>query len=122
MGMQISSASTASVGGASVWQQQRQNFNQLAQALKSGDLNAAKSAFAALSANSPNAANPNSPLAKIGQALQSGDVGAAQQAFSAMRGGGHHHHHHAASMGQAANAPPPLATSGSVGTIVNSVA
>ena len=123
MGMRIpsSSSSAGNVGGASAWQAQRQNFKQLSQALQAGDLTAAKSAFDSLSAKSPNASDPNSPLAKLGQAIQSGDVAAAQQAFSAMRSGGHHHHHAAAASQPAQNVALPLATSGTVGTQVNTV-
>lgn len=124
MGMRIPSSSSgaANVGGASAWQAQRQNFKQLSQALQAGDLTAAKSAFDAISAKSANASDPNSPLAKLGQAIQSGDVAAAQQAFSAMRSGGHHHHHGAtASQPAPQSAALPLATSGTVGTQVNTV-
>ncbi len=122
MGMSISSASSG-VSGAGMWQQQRQGFNQLSQALQSGNLDAAKQAFSALSAKSPTAAaDPNSPLGKLGQALQSGDVGAAQQAFAALRSG-HHHHHDAASQSAAATSTPQptLATTGTVGTNINAI-
>jgi outer membrane protein assembly factor BamD (BamD/ComL family) len=102
-----------------MWQQQRQNFNQLAQSLKSGNLDAAKQAFSALSSNSTNVSNPNSPLAKLGAALQTGDMNAAQQAFAALRTG--HHHHGDNSQAQSTPAMP-LATSGSVGTQLNTVA
>lgn len=122
MGMSISSPSMSSqVSGAGKWQQQRQDFNQLAQALQSGDLSAAQKAFSTLSANSPKAADPNSPLGKLGAALQTGDVKAAQQAFSALKSGGHHHHNAAADANSSNAAIPQLATSGSVGTNVNTV-
>jgi len=118
MGMSSVSASSAAISGAGRWQQQRQNFNQLSQALQSGNLDAAKQAFSALSAKSPTAAaDANSPLGKLGQALQSGDVGAAQQAFAALRSGHHHHQNAAAS----STPQPTLATSGSVGTNVNAL-
>ncbi|WP_334168710.1 hypothetical protein [Methylobacter sp.] len=120
--MSVSSSAMSSVSGAGKWQQQRQDFNQLSQALKSGNLDAAKQAFSSLSAKSPTAAaDPNSPLGKLGQALQSGDIGAAQQAFSSLRSG--HHHHGATSQSATATAAAPtLATSGSVGTNVNTIA
>jgi hypothetical protein len=123
MGMRIPSASssTANVGGASAWQAQRQTFKQLSQALQAGDLTAAKSAFDALSAKSPNASDPNSPLAKLGQAIASGDVAAAQQAFSALRSGGHHHRHGTPASPATQSAPQSLATTGTVGTQVNTV-
>ncbi|MGZ4957370.1 MAG: hypothetical protein ACXV8Q_19905 [Methylobacter sp.] len=124
MGMSIGgSSSSMQVSGAGMYQQQRQNFNQLAQSLQSGDLSAAKDAFSTLAAKSPNASDPNSPLGKLGAALQSGDVKAAQQAFSTLRSGSHHHHHNAeASASSGASPTPQLATSGSVGTNVNTVA
>jgi hypothetical protein len=104
-----------------MWQQQRQNFKDLSQALQAGDLGTAQKAFASLAANSPNASNPNSPLGRLGQALQSGDLAAAQQAFASMHAGGHHHHHSAsAQAGSGTPATPPA--SGSTGTIVNTVA
>jgi len=122
MGMSVSSASSA-VSGAGMWQQQRQNFNQLSQALKSGNMDAAKQAFASLSSKSSNASDPNSPLGKLGQALQSGDIGAAQQAFAALKSG-HHHHHEASDQNTPASSatPTPLATSGSVGTKISTIA
>lgn len=119
MGMSVSSSAMSSVSGAGKWQQQRQDFNQLSQALKSGNLDAAKQAFSSLSAKSPTAAaDPNSLLGKLGQALQSGDIGAAQQAFASLRSG----HHHGATSQSATTSTPALATSGSVGTNVNTIA
>ena len=131
MSMGISSASS-SVSGASQWQQQKSSLSQLSGAMKSGNLSAAQQAFTSLSANNPAAKDPNSPLGKLGEALQSGNMSAAQQVFSTMQasatshasstqGAGHHHHHHGGGM------PPtteslPLATSGSVGTKINTTA
>ena len=117
MGMGVSSA-TSAVSGAGMWQQQRSSFNQLSSALTSGNLDAAKQAFASLSANKPAATDPNSPLGKLGAALRSGDVNAAQQAFSALRSG---HHHHGSGT-PPATASSPLATSGTVGTNINTTA
>ena len=120
MGMRIPSSGMSQVSGASGWQQQRQAFQQLASALKSGDLDAAKTAFAAVAAKAPSASDPNSPLAQLGKALASGDIGAAQASFSAMRSSGRHHSH-----GPSAGSGSPslaLATSGSVGTAVNTLA
>ncbi|HTQ99612.1 MAG TPA: hypothetical protein VMH83_06460, partial [Candidatus Acidoferrum sp.] len=85
-----------------------------------------KSAYATLAANSPNASDPNSPMAQLGKALAAGDMNAAQQAFAAA--GAHHHHHHGAgntasgTASTTAAANPPLATSGTLGTTVNAVA
>jgi len=121
MGMRIPPSGMSQISGAGMWQQQRQNFNKLSQALQSGDLSAAQQAFAALSSKSPNASNPNSPLAKLGRALQSGDLNAAQQAFSSLRTGGHHHHHAVTDENSGVSATP-LATSGSVGTTINTTA
>jgi hypothetical protein len=119
MGMAITSSTASTVGtsqtGASAWQQRQQNFQALAQALNSGDLTAAKTAYAALTANrsgggSGSAANnPNSPLAQLGQALQNGDLAGAQTAFSAMRSG-HHHHSGATSASSTSNAMPTAPT------------
>lgn len=122
--MSMSIGSTAAISGTqgtsngnAVGQQRRQAFQQLAQALQRGDLNAAQSAYGTLSslrgggrrndgdaddqggtttaggttASSSSQGNGNSPFAQLGQALQSGDLQAAQQAFQAM---GHHGHHH----------------------------
>ena len=84
----------------------RQNFQQLSQALQSGDLSGAQQAYATLLQNLPNqgangSSNSNNPfqqaIASIGSALQSGDVSSAQQALQQLQGqmkGAHHHHHH----------------------------
>jgi hypothetical protein len=56
----------------------------LKSALQSGDLSAAQSAFAAITANNPNV-NPNGPLGQIGQALQTGNISAAQQVASSWK-------------------------------------
>jgi len=111
------------VTGASKWQSQRQNFNQLAQALQSGNLDAAKQAYSSITANSNMASDPNSPMAKLGQALQTGDVNAAQQAFSSLRSG-HHHHHDASAQSAGSTSTSPLqpAGSGVIGTTINTTA
>jgi len=76
----------------------RQEFSQLTDAINSGDLTSAQSAYSAL-AQSP-AAQGNGPFAQalqqIGQDLQSGDIGGAQKALAALQQKvhGHHHHHH----------------------------
>lgn len=76
----------------------RQAFSQLADALQSGDLTAAQSAYSTHS-QSP-AAQGNGPFAQalqqIGQDLQSGDIAGAQKALAALQQQvqGHHHHHH----------------------------
>jgi len=113
------SATSSGAASAADWQKQfqqvRQDFATLAQALQTGDLSTAQQAYAALQKDLPNssgaaspsgAATPNSPLAKLGQALQSGDLPGAQQAFAAMQQArhGHHHHHATASAPEAAAA------------------
>jgi DNA-binding FadR family transcriptional regulator len=81
----------------SLFQQERQYFNQLVQALQTGDLTGAQQAFTALTQiiqQTPEGqnANPTGPqsqiqkdLAAVGQALQSGDLGGAQKAFAAVQ-------------------------------------
>jgi len=84
----------------------RQNFQQLAQALQSGDLSNAQAAYASLIQNLPHQ-NPNGSstsnnpfqqaIASIGSALQSGDLKGAQQALQTLQSqmkGAHHGHHH----------------------------
>jgi phosphatidate phosphatase APP1 len=118
MGMGISSSS--SVGGAALWQQQRQNYNQLASALSSGNLDAAKQAYSALTANSSNNVNANSPLGQLGAALQSGDIGAAQSAFASMRSGHHHHQQTQAAASQTTQSQTQATTAyGTLGNNVN---
>jgi hypothetical protein len=87
MGMQISSGAASAQGGAQVWQQRRQQFQALAQAMGAHDLNAARSAYAALTHNGTSyaASDPNSPLAQLGKALQAGDFSAAQGVWTEMK-------------------------------------
>ncbi len=74
--MTISAISSSSASSISTFQQDRQAFNQLTNALQSGDLTAAQNAYNTL-ASSP-MAQGNSPFAQaiqqIGQDLQSGDA------------------------------------------------
>ena len=98
--MTISAISSSGASFISTFQKDRQAFNQLANALQSGDLTAAKDAYNTL-ASSP-MAQGNSPFAQairqIGQDLQSGDASAladAQKMLSSLQQArGHHHHHH----------------------------
>jgi hypothetical protein len=116
---------------SSNWQQRRQSFDALSQALQSSDLPSAQQAFSSLSSTFPAGItnDPNSPLAKLGQALKSGDLSAAQSAFAEIRGHkghrAHHHHHHAAA---AQSADPtqinsatlnPESTEGLIGSNIN---
>ena len=77
----------------------RQQFGQLATALQAGNLQAAQSAYSALTQNGT--PGNNSPFARaldqIGNALQAGDLGGAQQALASLQQqmqnapGAHHH-------------------------------
>jgi hypothetical protein len=81
--------SSATAGVQSSLQQRRNEFEQLSQALQSGDLSAAQKAYISLtqvSSNSSFSSNQNRPLAQdfqaLGKALQSGDLQGAQTAFA----------------------------------------
>jgi hypothetical protein len=92
-------------------QQFQKEFQQLGQALQSGNLSAAQTDFATLQ-NSPStgstastsASNPVAQaFSQLGKDLQSGNISAAQQDFSniqqdtqsqSTQAQGHHHHHH----------------------------
>jgi len=98
--MTISAISSFSASQTSNYQNFRQAFNQLTNAMQSGNLSAAQSAYDTL-ASSP-AAQGTGPLAQalqqIGQDLKAGDLGDAQQALTSLQqqqqAHGHHHHHH----------------------------
>jgi ribosomal protein S20 len=122
----VSSAATNAADPQSIAQQRRADFQALASALQSGDVNSAQQAFAQLQKDNPRLAqalnsapsSSDSPrladLKSLASALQSGDVTTAQQAFaklqadmqSAQKSGRHHRHH------GAAEAPPVAATTG----------
>ena len=97
--MTISAISSFSASQTSNYQNYRQAFSQLANALQSGDLDAAKSAYDTLK-SSP-AAQGTGPFAQalqqIGNALDSNDLDGAQKALATLqqqqRTHGHHHHH-----------------------------
>ncbi len=106
------------------FKQVRQDFNDLANALQSGDLTGAQQAFTALQKDSPMIAqtlnNGNDPfssaLGNLATALKSGDLTGAQQAFAALqqvaqsvRHGHGHHHLNAADL---SNSSSTSATSG----------
>jgi soluble cytochrome b562 len=109
----------------------RQDFQTLTQALQSGNLQDAKTAYATLMQDMPssNANGSNGSgnsfqqaIASIGSALQSGNLQDAQQALQTMQTqmkGAHHHHHHGASQ-QASDSSsdsttsPPLPSTASV--------
>jgi hypothetical protein len=93
-------------------QQFQKEFQQLGQAVQSGNLSAAQSDFATLQQNSPSASatastSSSNPIAQaftqLGKDLQSGNISAAQQDFTniqqdsqsqSTQAHGHHHHHH----------------------------
>jgi hypothetical protein len=103
------------------YQQRAADFQQLYQALQSGDLAGAQQAFSALAAltqaGSGGGVSQNPQLAQdfnaIGQALQSGDLAGAQQAFAtfqqdlqaALAARGHHHHGGGRQSANAASTP-----------------
>ena len=101
-----------------------QDFQALAKALSSGDLTAAKTAFATMqtdmknrpdkkndgdgddkgagttSATGSSSSSSTNPMQALASALQSGDLSGAQSALAQMQSGkGHHHHHHGGGSG-----------------------
>jgi hypothetical protein len=98
--MTISAISSSNASFISTIQQDRQAFNQLTNALQSGDLTAAQNAYNTL-ASSP-MAQGNGPFAQaiqqIGKDLQAGDAASladAQKVLSSLQQArGHHHRHH----------------------------
>jgi len=132
MDIQVSSSTTQSSQptSSSQFQQVRSDFKDLAEALKSGNLSAAQSAYADLAKNAPPGAldDPKNPLAKIGQALQQGNLAAAQTAF---KSGLHVHRGHRGS-GTEQGAPTtaieatttaqPSPATDTSGTLLNEVA
>jgi len=103
--------------------QRKQDFQSLADALKSGNLADAQKAFAQLQSDGVNtgqAQNSNSqttsqssPLQALGSALQNGDLAGAQQAFAQLQQNmkAHHHHHHQQGAGSAQTNSTSLVTS-----------
>ncbi|MBV8603490.1 MAG: hypothetical protein JO224_02275 [Pelomonas sp.] len=134
MDMQISSSTNTQSTDGTTWQQTREDFKDLADALKSGNLDAAKQAYADLSKNVPAAAlnNPNSPLAKIGQALDSGDISGAQSAMKSMHAHRGHGGHRPESSGsedgnpvsaiEATTTASPSPATSTTGNLLNEVA
>jgi hypothetical protein len=122
--MTISAISPSGASPLSSFQSDRQAFGQLVNALQSGNLTAAQSAYNTLS-SSP-LAQGNGPFAQalqqIGQDLQSTDPSAladAQKVLASlqqqMQAHGHHHHHHGGG-GEVYGPPNPQAASSSNGT------
>jgi hypothetical protein len=99
--MTISAISSFSASQVSSFQKYRQAFSQLTNALQSGDMTGAQSAYNTLS-SSP-MAQGNGPFAQalqqIGKDLQANDLTGAQDALTSLQQQqqahrGHHHHHH----------------------------
>jgi hypothetical protein len=128
----------------SSFQQRSQDFKALANALQSGDLSSAQSAFAAFQKDLPSSsqASSNQPFGQNSQAnkdfqtlqtsLGSGDMSGAQSAFTALQKdlksaggvqGSHHHHRHHGSNAAATNSASSAATNttGSDSSAVNSL-
>jgi hypothetical protein len=133
----------------SSFKQRSQDFKALANALQSGDLSSAQSAFAAFQKDLPSSsqasssqANSSQPFGQNSQAnkdfqtlqnsLASGDISGAQSAFTALKKdlksaggvqGSHHHHHHHGSNAAATNSASSTSanTTGSDSSAVNSL-
>ena len=120
----------AQMGQASAFKQRRLDFEALAQALGSGDLSGAKSAFSALQQDVKNVGQAQSgqqtgasgqdqfqtALQALGQALSSGDLAAAQNAFASLQQAHGHHHRHAQTNG-GTSAPAGAASASTLSTI-----
>lgn len=98
----------------------RQAFKQLGQALKAGDLDAAKTAYVAVVKNAPQgtSTSPDSAFAQVGKALKQGDLAGAQDAFKSVLKNG---------MASATQQPikvtdNPILVTGTGGTVLNLVA
>ena len=115
----------------------RQKLDALENALQSGDLESAQTAFAALQPQSAQSASIGavgantrnqfaSDLQAVGQALKAGDLTGAQQAFALMPQHRHHGHHHGADANKTPSQTTPAASSNDVnpeiGTTINSIA
>ena len=132
--MSTISSITLNTGTSSTWQnvfqQRKQDFSQLSQALQNNDLQGAQQAYADLqslqqsqSGSNSNSNSNGSPIqsdfAALGQALSSGNLSQAQSDFSQLQTDiksafqtqsgsqgtsgthrGHHHHHHAEASSQ----------------------
>ncbi len=113
--MNVSSVSNTAFTPSAQQSNAGNNWQQLTQALQSGNLSAAQQAYATLTQSAGNLpGGQNGPLAqalsKIGAALQSGDIGGAQQALTQLQqqaASKPHHHHHG---------KPPAATTTALAT------
>ena len=106
-------------------QQQQTEFQQLTQALQSGNLTNAQQAFSALTNSATSSgllsAQLTQDLSKLGSALQSGNLSSARQAYSSVQQNLHpnspaaHHHrpHHGGGASQFLTSGLPEITTGS---------
>src|SRR5580704_12952198 len=107
-------------------QQQRTEFQQLTQALQSGNLTNARQAFGALTSNATNSGvlsvQLKQELGKLGSALQSGSLTSARQAYSSVQkdlqnpnpvAAHHHRPHHGLSRILTSGFPDSTSGSGS---------
>ena len=146
--MTVSGLSSTTNANQTDWQttmaQRKQYFNQLNQALQSGDLAGAQNAYASLQQLTPNGSqnsttttgaagtsSTQSDFSALGQALQSGDLTGAQKAFSQVQQdmqtahAGHHHHHHSKAANDTTSTQDSSGTTSSSstsGTSINVVA
>lgn len=109
----------------------RTDFKALAEALKSGDLNAAQTAFAALKKDAPELAQKlasqdagsteSNPFNALAAALDKGDIQAAKTAMASLHKGHHGHHHKKQSDGDGSNSAPVDTTplSSTTGTLLD---
>jgi DNA-binding FadR family transcriptional regulator len=127
--MSISSATSSLSAYQPTTSQQnsvKQNFQQLSQALQSGDLATAQQAYATLMQSLPGQGSTSSgsqspfqqAISSIGSALQSGDLSGAQKAMQSLqqtaqqaKGAHHGHHHHGGGGAQAADSSTSSTTS-----------
>jgi hypothetical protein len=145
--MSVSSVNAGNSVGASQFQNRGQGpgaaFRQLVQGIKSGNLDAAQSAYDSLTSQLPDSSQSSSStsstqtsfqqfLQQVGSDLQNGDIQGAQQALSSLeqsaqtgKVGGHHHHHggggqvQASTTATSADATPSGSTTSSILSGVN---
>ena len=86
MTLQIRNTPSASPAFASKHREHGQPLRAIGQALRSGDLEAASTAYSALAEKASAFAgrNPDSPFARLGAALSAGDLAGAKSAFAAI--------------------------------------
>ena len=125
MVMQISSSTPSPALATSTRSpEQRDAIKTFAQTLKSGDLDGAKQAYAAIVRNAPDGAtwNSQSPFAQLGRQLVAGDVSGAQSTFAEMIKGQIQHHDRSAPVDPPVTPPTGSSTGGTAGGLLNVVA